>query len=217
MPDPSAPSSPWTRLNQPFAVLLVEDEPRLRDLLLEAIPDMGRSGFSAAGARSGEEALRLMNAQVRDIIILDLNLPGMDGMEFFEQVRQRWPQTQVIILTGFGDLDAARKAIHLQVVDFLSKPCHLSDVELALDRARRRIVELRKINMTDTAPPVLAQPINESTTPPTTLEESERQMIIAALERNRGNRTAAAVELGISRRTLHYRLQEYERQGFIIP
>src|SRR6266404_4263140 len=96
-------------------------------------------GFTATGARSGEEAQRLMEAHPRDVIILDLNLPAMDGMEFFRLLRDRWPATQVIILTGFGDLETAKAAIHLDVVEFLTKPSPLNKVEEALDRARRRI------------------------------------------------------------------------------
>src|SRR5256885_1396130 len=97
-------------------VLIVEDEPRLRDLLSRALPGMG---FTASAARNAEEASRTMEANAADIVLLDLNLPGMSGMDFFRRLRERWPATQVIILTGFGDLEAARDAIRLDVVDFL--------------------------------------------------------------------------------------------------
>src|SRR5688572_510366 len=117
-----------------YRVMIVEDEPRMRELLVRAISGWG---FESAAARSGEEALRLMDGQAAPVMVLDLNLPAMSGMEVFEAVRQRWPATQVIILTGFGDLESARKAIHLDVVEFLTKPCHLGDLERALDRARQ--------------------------------------------------------------------------------
>jgi DNA-binding NtrC family response regulator len=123
-------------------------------------------------------------------------------MEFFQMVREDWPAVQVIILTGYGDLESARAAIRLGVADFLSKPCHLRDLEMALDRARRRI--------TDAPAPAVAPPVPGSQS---TLADTERQQILAALQRNGGNRTAAAAELGISRRTLHYRLNEYRQQG----
>lgn len=194
-------------------VLIVEDEPRMRDVLLRAV---GGWGFPASAARSGEEALRMMQSEPSAIVILDLNLPGMDGMECFEQIRQRWPTTQVIILTGFGDLDAARKAIHLDVVEFLTKPCHLGELETALGRARKRLMDILP-----SAPEPLEEepPTFEPPSPPepgVTLEEMERQHILAALARNRGNRAATAAELGISLRTLYYRLAEYEKQGFRI-
>jgi DNA-binding NtrC family response regulator len=175
-------------------------------------------GYPASAARSGEEALRVMQSDPHDLIILDLQLPGMGGMECFERIRQHWPGTQVIILTGFGDLKAARQAIHLDVVDFLSKPSHLKDIEQALERARRRLHAAereaggRKDAIAE-APPSSALPAK---TDAVTLWETERQQILAALKRTCGNRTAAAQELGISRRTLHYRLREYRRLGYAI-
>jgi DNA-binding NtrC family response regulator len=180
-------------------VLIVEDEVRLRELLVDVIPEMG---FPAVAVRSAEEASKLMESDPREIVMLDLQLPVMSGMDFFEQVRQRWPATQVIILTGFGNLATAKAAIRLDVVDFLVKPCHLNEVEFSLDRARRRI------RGTATSPDAaIAPPLDNAQT----LADSERLLIFAALKRHNGNRTAAAAELGISRRTLHYRLREYLR------
>ncbi len=173
-------------------VLIVEDEPRMRELLLEVIPPMG---FTAVSARAAEEALRLMEADPSELLLLDLQLPGMGGMEFFERVRRRWPATQVIIMTGFGDLESARQAIRLDVVDFVTKPFHLRDIEVALDRARNRMVE----EITTAQLPEAPEPSEART-----LADAERQAILAALERHAGNRTAAALELGISRRKLHY-------------
>jgi DNA-binding NtrC family response regulator len=192
---------------RPIKVLIVDDEARLRELLLDVIPDMG---FPAIAARSAEEAKRLMETDPCDILLLDLRLPLMCGMDFFEYVRVRWPGAQVIILTGFGDIEAARKAIHLDVVDFLSKPCHLQDLEVALNRARERVCNRPPISPLahdgKTAALLLTDANNA------TLAESEKRQILAALARNDGNRTAAATELGISRRKLHYRLNEYRNK-----
>ncbi len=190
-------------------VLIVEDEPRLRDLLLDVVPSMG---FPALAARTAEEAEKLMQSEACEILILDLQLPGMGGMEFLEKLRRQSRDVQAIVLTGFGSLDAARKAIHLDVVEFLCKPCHLDELEVALDRARRRIApaEASMTMMED------AVPSPESSTAALTLEEIERRQILESLARHGGNRTAAAAELGISRRTLHYRLSEYRRQGHVV-
>jgi DNA-binding NtrC family response regulator len=176
-------------------VLIVEDEPRLRELLADVVPGMG---FEAVAARSAEEASRKMAAEPFDVLLLDLQLPGIGGMDFFESVRRDEPEVQVIILTGYGDLDSARRAIRLDVVDFLTKPFHLNDVESALDRARRRVLEHRRRDGEPT-------PVTPGTG---TLEDAERAAIIAALKRHGGNRTAAAAELGISRRKLHYWLAD---------
>jgi DNA-binding NtrC family response regulator len=193
--------------SDPPRVLVVEDEPRLRDLLSDVLPDMG---FACSAARTAEEAINIMAADPREIAIVDLNLPGMEGMEFFGLVRQRWPRTQVIILTGFGDLESARQAIHLNVVDFLTKPCHLGDLEVALARAcqRWRGEQVLSPEAEPAAPPPPGDAESAS------LADLERRHILAVLARHGGNRTTTAAELGISRRTLHYRLTEYASQGY---
>jgi DNA-binding NtrC family response regulator len=196
-------------LPKSVSLLVVEDENRLRELLVDVATD---TGFVATAARTAEEALRLMEAEPRQVIVLDLNLPGMNGLELLDLIRQRWPQTQAIIITGFGSLESAQRAIHLDVVEFLTKPCPLSEVEKALHRARRRIDERRQQEK-PTAP--MPNAVAGTAEGGETLEEHERRLILATLERNGGNRTATAAELGISRRTLHYRLQEYQRRGWI--
>ncbi len=205
-------------------VMIVEDEPRLRTMLLRAVPDMGYEGVAA---ESGEDALRKMDQRPADIVILDLNLPGIGGMEVFEQIRQRWNQTSVIIMTGYGDLASARQAIRLDVVDFLTKPTSLGELEVALDRAWRRRLDLLRDRKRLAAPAIgnlMDEPVAQEEAAPArpsaaapapagsahNLRDLERQAIEQALERHEGNRAAAAAELGISVRTLYYRLREYE-------
>ena len=189
----------------------------MRDLLLRSLTNWG---FDATAARSAEEAMRTTEAEPPDIVLLDLNLPGMDGMQFFQTLRQKRPQVQGIVLTGFASIEAAKQAIHMDMVEFLTKPCHLGEVEQALDRAMRRIAP--------PDPPIVPDPsmagMNDdgeagddgasAGAPNKTLEEVERQHILSTLSRNGGNRTATAAELGISRRTLYYKLTEYQKQGF---
>lgn len=200
-------------MREAWPVLIIEDEPRMRDLLARAIAGWG---FGVEAAPTAEEGLRIMAARPARVVLLDLNLPAMGGLEAFERIRAHWPGTQVIILTGFGDLDAARQAIHLDVVEFLTKPCHLGELERALDKARQRIEEaepLPSLELPGEPPPAEVPPVE----PPgsgATLEEVERQHILAALARHDGNRSAAADELGISLRTLYYRLAEYQKQGY---
>src|SRR3954465_3918547 len=91
-------------------VLIVEDEARLRELLLRVLPGWG---FEAAAARSAEEAMRLASADPPNILLLDLNLPGENGLEFFAKLRERWPRVQAIVQTGFGSVESAKQAIHL--------------------------------------------------------------------------------------------------------
>ena len=203
-------------------ILIVEDEQRLRDLLLRSITNWG---FEASAARSAEEAMRQSDAAPPDIVLLDLNLPGMDGLEFFTSLRRKRPEVQGIVLTGFATVEAAKQAVHMDMVEFLTKPCHLGEVEQALDRAVRRIAppDPPVLPDIDTAPgrngdanrrsggDSLGDPDDG---PARTLDEVEREHILSTLQRHDGNRTATANELGISRRTLYYKLTEYQKQGF---
>jgi DNA-binding NtrC family response regulator len=189
-------------------VLVVDDEGRLRDVLTRAIASWG---FLVSGARSAEEALKLAQSTKFDVSIVDLNLPGMSGIELFEKLRTDQPDHQVIVLTGFGNLEAARASIRLDVVDFLEKPCPLGELEKSLHRATQRLIRPLPQPIAQTLP----EP-EESDEPVQKLEDVEREHIISALRRNDGNRTATAQELGISRRTLQYKLSEYQRQGFAV-
>ena len=187
-------------------VLIIEDEPRMRELLQRALSGWG---FEVTAARSGEEALRHADdPSPPHVVLLDLDLPGIGGLETLSRLRERLPDLQGIVLTGFGSLEAARQAIHLDVVEFLTKPVPLGDLEQALDRAIRRV--------TPALPPVVPEDVASQPPPPgQTLAEVERRHILETLARNHGNRTATAAELGISRRTLYYKLGEYQRDGFV--
>ncbi len=188
-------------MHQP-SVLIIEDEPRLRDLLSEALRGWG---LTSTTARSGEEALRSIDSHPADILLVDLNLPGLSGIETLAELRKRDIDAPAIILTGFGDLNAAQQAIKLGVVAFLTKPAPLGELEQAIDRARRQL----KPDL-----PIIA-PESIDTSKPVKLEELEKQHILGTLRKNAGNRTATAKELGISRRTLQYRLSEYQAKGWI--
>lgn len=196
-------SLPHPKQTAEARVLVVEDEVRLRDLLVRALAGWG---FDAGAAKTGEEALRLHDEKPFDICILDLNLPGIDGMETLRRLREKAPHLQAIVVTGFASIESAKQAVHMDVVEFLTKPAHLGELEQALDRALRR--------MAPTPPTVIDSPDLPPPSAGMTLDEVERQHILAALRRNNGNRTATAQELGISRRTLYYKLEEYQKQGF---
>jgi len=209
-------------------VIVVDDEARLRDVLVRGIRQMG---YNCDGAPHAEDALRQMRDNPRGVAIVDLNRPGMDGMALFEKLRRGWPAVQVIVLTGFGDLDTAKQAIRMDVVDFLTKPTHLGELEQALVRAWRRIddavgldaVQLPEPSADDLEDdednvPSLAESAPEeggASKSEQSLEELERQHILGTLARHDGNRRDTADALGISLRTLYYRLSQYQKEGHL--
>ncbi len=192
-------------------VLIVEDIPRLREMLSRAIRDME---FIPVAVGSGEEGIAALERESTDIALVDLALPGMSGLEFCELAHQRWSGMKVVILTGYGDLEAARKAIRLEVVDFLIKPCALGELEVALGRAMRsRHQESRPLAPEESGAEVERDDREEEGTDARTIEDAERELILDALARHDGNRARTAEELGISLRTLYYRLSMYEARG----
>jgi len=176
-------------------VLVVEDEAHQRTVLRRALEG---KGYAVTTVESAEQALETLEDDPPLVAILDLNLPQRSGLELASILRERLPATQLIILTGYGDLASAREAIRLDVVDFLLKPCPLDEFERAIDRAHQRGLEHAARRMGDPGP--------------RTIDEVERELVSQALARHDGNRTKAAAELGISVRTLYYRLSRYEAE-----
>lgn len=200
------------RAPQTPRVLIVEDEQRLRDLLVDVLPGMG---YEPTGVRTAEQAFHHLDDQPDaqpHVVMLDLNLPVMHGLDFLAKLRERATHrdTPVVIMTGFGDLESAQRAIRHGVTDFLTKPCHLGEIEAALGRARHRLIELAGGSpMAESTPAATDADADEAAA--MTIADLERRAILDALRRHAGNRSAAAAELGISRRTLYNKLAEYER------
>lgn len=209
------------------SVLVVDDEHRLREVLVRGISQMG---YDCIGSPTGEDGLRQMREQARGVAIVDLNLPGMDGMQLFEKLRKGWPAIQVIVLTGFGDLDAAKNAIRLDVVDFLTKPTHLGELEEALSRAWLRIDDAVGLDAVKLPQPSAGDLLDEDDDEGADIEAAEpgvspqsgeslgdleRRHILDTLARHDGNRRDTADALGISLRTLYYRLSQYQKDGHL--
>ncbi len=116
-------------------VLVVDDERPTRLLMEKELP---RSGFSVATAESGEQALEQVRGQDFDVILLDLKMPGMGGMEALRQVRASGTSAEVVILTGHPDVSTAIEAMKLGAYDYLTKPFKLAEVEVVLRRAAER-------------------------------------------------------------------------------
>ena len=206
---PFAPAA-WRR------VLLVIEDARHRDVLGRAVREMG---FEVRTAASPEIALRVLQEHPQDILVTDYVLPGIGGPAFIKSVLVAWPDVPGVILVDFAELHAAKKSLRAELFDFLAKPCALGELERALDRARQRRVQLLPSAPPTPEPPPIGEGASieelsdDQNHDHTTLEEIERRHILATLEKNGGNRTKTAAELGISLRKLYYRLGQYHREG----
>ncbi len=100
-------------------ILVVDDEEDLRRLLTESL---AREGFQVVAARSGREALALVEQEPPDLIILDLVMPEMDGIETLRRIRERGVAAKVVVLTAYGTAQQVREAMALDVREFIGKP-----------------------------------------------------------------------------------------------
>jgi DNA-binding NtrC family response regulator len=112
------------------SLLLVDDEQEFLDGTSRALR---RRGFDVQTACGAEEALELVQAMKFDVAVLDVKMPGMDGVELFRRLRARWPWMPVIMLTGHGTVQQAFETSREGVVEYLTKPC---DVEVLADTVR---------------------------------------------------------------------------------
>jgi DNA-binding NtrC family response regulator len=117
------------------AVLIVDDEKNIRLTLSQALEATGRDIDSAA---SGEEALAKLQGKPYGLILLDLTMPGMDGMAVLRRVREARPEIKAIIMTAFGTIESAVEAMKLGAVDFIKKPFAPNEIRELVTRVLDR-------------------------------------------------------------------------------
>ncbi len=114
-------------------VLMVDDEEQFRATTSKIL---SRRGYATSMAASGEEALALIRKTDQDVVVLDIKMPGMDGHQTLAEIKKIKPDVPVIMLTGHGDVDSAKKSITEGAFDYLSKPC---DIDLLAARINEAV------------------------------------------------------------------------------
>lgn len=123
--------------------LVVDDEPRLRQVLVHL---MQNDGFSCREAGNGAEALALLQKESIPLVLSDLRMPQIDGIELLRQTRARYPDTAVVMITAVADVEVAVSCLAMGAMDYLTKPFHLEEVRARVSQAlekRRLILENR--------------------------------------------------------------------------
>jgi two-component system nitrogen regulation response regulator NtrX len=120
------------------SILIVDDEPGIRQSLKGALED---EGYKASTAESGEACLELLKKRPFDVVLLDIWLPGMDGLEALEKIKQSEDAPEVIMISGHGTIETAVRATKLGAFDFLEKPLSLEKMLILVKNA----VEARKL------------------------------------------------------------------------
>jgi DNA-binding NtrC family response regulator len=113
-------------------VLVVDDEEVVRTSYLRSL---GSGRCSVEAVPDGEEALRALEAKAFDLVMLDLRMPGMDGMAVLKTIKEKWPESEVVVITGHPSIETAKEAIRLGACDYLSKPVGPDDIVNAAARA----------------------------------------------------------------------------------
>ena len=117
-------------------LLIVDDEEGIRKVLSIALSD---SGYTVFTAQNGQEALDIFRQENPPIVLTDIKMPGMDGIDLLRTLKQENPDTEVIMITGHGDMDLAIKSLKYQAIDFVTKPINDDVLEIALNRAHEKI------------------------------------------------------------------------------
>ena len=116
-------------------LLFADDERNIRSVLTEELRHLG---YTVVPCADGTEALKTLQNEDFDALLLDLDMPGTDGLTVLEKAKALRSNADVIILTGKGTLEAAQKAIHFGVVEFLTKPYAVADLEAILNRIAKK-------------------------------------------------------------------------------
>ena len=123
-------------------VLFVDDEKDICDVLSISLSDLGYKVYTA---ENGQEALRIIQEVNPPIVLTDIRMPVMDGIELLRRIKLQNPETEVIMVTGHGDMDLAIKSLKHEATDFIVKPIKDEALEIALKRALERISLRRQL------------------------------------------------------------------------
>jgi DNA-binding NtrC family response regulator len=116
-------------------ILIVDDDEVVRWSYQRSLQSVSCNVTSAS---NGEEALRTMERDPFDVVLLDMRMPGQNGLSVLRTIKQKWPESEVVIITGYPTLDSAKEAVRLGAYDYVSKPVGPQDVIDVADAAMTR-------------------------------------------------------------------------------
>jgi len=125
-------------------VLIVDDEKRFTEELSEFLEE---SGFQAFEANSGTQGMSVLKKQPIDLMVLDVRLPGVNGLDILKDVKVKYPAMEVIIVSAHGDMDTVIDAMRLGAIDYLRKPFRHIDIRIAIERTEKFLLLQRKLKL----------------------------------------------------------------------
>lgn len=125
-----------------WSVLIIDDERDIREVTALTLMD---AGYRVETAVDGLDGLACCETFAPQIVITDIRMPRMDGLQFLDVVKQRFPDTEVIVTTAFGEMETAIRALRLDASDFITKPIHSDALMVALSRATHRFATRQQL------------------------------------------------------------------------
>ena len=123
-------------------ILLVDDEKDIREVLVLPLADLGYRIFEA---ENGKQALDIFREIQPPIVLTDIKMPGMDGIKLLQKIKHENPETEVIMITGHGDMELAIRSLKNEATDFITKPINVDALEIAVQRAKDKIIIREKL------------------------------------------------------------------------
>lgn len=118
-------------------ILIIDDQMGIRMLLTELLR---REGYETYQAANGKEAIALLAANAFHLILLDMKIPGMNGIEILREIRQREPGVPVMMMTAYGELEMVEEAKKLGVVHYFAKPFDVEEIRREVNKALADVV-----------------------------------------------------------------------------
>ena len=119
-------------MNEKANILIVDDEEVVR---LSHLRSLEGTDCNARTVEDGREAISVMEQQPFDVVLLDLRMPDLDGMDVLKTIKHRWPDSEVIVITGYPSIETAKEAVRLGAFNYLTKPVGPNDVIKAANDA----------------------------------------------------------------------------------
>ena len=141
-----------------LSVLILDDDPHLTDELMEFFQ---HTGFHAYKANTGDEGLSLLEEKEIDLLILDIRLPGINGLDILKEVNEIYPDLEVIIISAHGDMDTVIKAMRLGAIDYIKKPFRHVDIRIAIERTEKFLRLNRRITQMELKNSLISKTLEE--------------------------------------------------------
>ncbi len=144
--------------NQNLSILIIDDEALYREEIGEFLGD---HNFRVLKAATPSEAFQIFREEEVDIAILDIRLPEMDGLSMLKKIKEDSPDTEVIMISGHGDMDSVIQALRYGATDFFSKPFRLANVLHAIERTKRFLMLSKKLREAEQSFDLISAKLNE--------------------------------------------------------